>query len=148
MSEIMKFFGHEHKNIKRIVHECHTRYYDDVKFSEVFADRMHHIMTPVMECMCENTKHYKPDILHDYTNILSHLDESEEDSTLLYAIGIRASGTDSPREMEAWMNMESEEAFKRRYASIFFFFRCIDTDQYTGDPVKYIDLYELKLGIK
>lgn len=141
MRDIMKHFAKERKNIRRIAHERHPRYYEGMSFAETYDAQLNNIMEPILEALSSHTNHYKTDILRDHDNIRAKLNDEIEENSMFYAIGVRECGTDSDSEIETWMQMETD--INRRYFSIFWFFATIDTDSTTGEPIRYIDVYRL-----
>lgn len=142
MREIMKFFGYNRKKIRRIVHQRHCRYFDGVSFAETLYDGLNDIMEPVMESMMVTTKHYHTDLLRDYDSIKKKLEEGVEENSMFYAIGIRESGTDHIEYIETYIQSD-EIDLSKRYSDIFWFFATIDTDSVSGEPIRYIDVYQL-----
>jgi hypothetical protein len=143
MREIMKFFGANRKRIRRIAHERHPRYFDGVSFAETFNDQLNNIMEDVMESMVKHTKHYHTDLLHDYDSMKRILEQGVEENSMFYAIAVREGGTDHIEYIETYIKSE-EVDLSSKYSDIFWFFALIDVDSYTGEPVRYIDVYRLQ----
>jgi hypothetical protein len=143
MREIMRFFGRNRKRIRRIAHERHPRYFDDMSFAETLQDQLYGILEPVMESMTKNTQHYHTDLLRDYDAMKRILNNGVEENSMFYVIAVRESGTDHIEFIETYIKSEDVD-LSSRYSDIFWFFAMIDVDQYTGEPVRYIDVYRLQ----
>lgn len=143
MREIMRFFGANRKRIRRITHARHPRFFDGVSFAETFEDSLNDIMEPVMEAVAKNTKHYMTDLLRDYDSMMKKLIEGVEENSMFYVIAVRDSGCDHIEFIETYLKSD-EIDLSAKYSDIFWFFAMIDVDNYTGEPVRYIDVYRLQ----
>ena len=145
MKEIKKLFARERKNIRLVAHEHHTKFYDNPDFVEVFEDKLHSIMEPVMASLKAYNRGYMTDILRDYDALKEALKAVSEDEPLVYVIGVRDMGTDSHNMIEVMLANDQEKKLSVMYNDLFFFLASTDVDVFTGAPIKFIDVHRLHL---
>jgi hypothetical protein len=144
MREIMKYFGANRKIIRRVAHRHHARWFDGPTFAETFQDQLYEVMEPVMEAMTKTTRHCHVDILRNYDEMMKALKRNVEENSMFYAIGIREGGTDRAEFIETYIKSEEIDV-SRRYSDIFWFYALIDVDTVSGEPIRFIDVYHLRL---